>query len=160
MGQKPALPRRSIAVRFAPNKQTLTEQVQCDAMCASSGLMQCSKTPPLPDVPALADFLPGYEANAWIGIGAPKKTPVEIIDQLNKEINVGFADPKIAARIADLASRAFIASPADLDKLVVEYTKKWGKVRQRTSRPSDHNLVGRTFHVRIPKTRGPLRESF
>jgi tripartite-type tricarboxylate transporter receptor subunit TctC len=59
---------------------------------------------------------------------AKEKTPVEIIDQLNKEINVGLADPKIAARIADLASQAFIASPADLDKLVVGYTEKWGKV--------------------------------
>ena len=87
-----------------------------------------TRSPALRDIPALADFLPGYEANAWIGIGAPKKTPVEIIDQLNKGINVGLADPKIAARIADLASNAFVASPADLDKLVVECTEKWGKV--------------------------------
>jgi tripartite-type tricarboxylate transporter receptor subunit TctC len=87
-----------------------------------------ARSPALPDVPTLAEFLPGYEANAWIGIGAPKGTPVEIIAKLNKEINAGLADPKIAARIADLASTPFIASPAELDRLVIEYTDKWGKV--------------------------------
>ena len=87
-----------------------------------------ARSPALPDVPTLAEFLPGYEANAWIGIGAPRGTPTEIIAKLNKEINAGLADPRIAARIADLASTPFIASPAELDKLVIEYTDKWGKV--------------------------------
>jgi Tripartite tricarboxylate transporter family receptor len=75
-----------------------------------------------------AMFLPGYEANAWIGIGAPKNTPVEIINKLNREINAGLANPQIAARVTELASTAFVASPSELDRLVVEYTKKWGKV--------------------------------
>jgi len=87
-----------------------------------------ARSPALPDVPTLAEFLPGYEANAWIGIGAPKGTPAEIIAKLNKEINAGLADPRIAARIADLASTPFVASPAELDRLVIEYTDKWGKV--------------------------------
>ena len=87
-----------------------------------------TRAPLLPDVPTLGEFLPGYEANAWIGIGAPKNTPVEIIDKLNKEINAGLADPQIAARLTELASTVFVASPSELDKLVVEYTKKWGKV--------------------------------
>jgi tripartite-type tricarboxylate transporter receptor subunit TctC len=82
----------------------------------------------LPEVPTLANFLPGYEANAWIGVGAPRGTPTEVINKLNKEINAGLTDPKIAARIAGLASAPFIASPAELDKLVIEYTEKWGKV--------------------------------
>ncbi|MGC2079152.1 MAG: tripartite tricarboxylate transporter substrate binding protein [Xanthobacteraceae bacterium] len=86
------------------------------------------RLPWLPDVPALAEFLPGYEVEGWIGIGAPKGTPVAIIDRLNKEINAGLADPNIAARIADLASTVLVASPAELDKLVVESTEKWGKV--------------------------------
>jgi tripartite-type tricarboxylate transporter receptor subunit TctC len=87
-----------------------------------------TRSPALPDVPTLGEFLPGYEATAWIGIGAPRNTPVAIIDELNKSINAGLADPKIAARVADLASTAFVASPAELDKLVVENTAKWGKV--------------------------------
>src|SRR5262249_40852486 len=75
-----------------------------------------TRSPSLPDVPTLGEFLPGYEANAWIGIGAPRGTPVDVIAKLNKEINMGLTDPKIAALIADLASTPFIASPAELDK--------------------------------------------
>src|SRR6516165_9017302 len=86
------------------------------------------RSPSLPDVPTLSEFLSGYEVIAWVGIGAPKNTPVAIIDKLNKEINAGLADPKIAARVDDLASTVFVASPAELDKLVVESTEKWGKV--------------------------------
>ena len=87
-----------------------------------------TRSPALPDVPTLGEFFPGYEANAWIGIGAPKGTPADVIAKLNKEINSGLTDPNITSRIADLASTAFIASPAELDKLVIEYTEKWGRV--------------------------------
>ena len=87
-----------------------------------------TRLPWLPDVPALGDFLPGYEVTGWIGVAAPKNTPVAIIDKLNKEINAGLADPQIAARVADMASTVLIASPTDLDKLVIEQTAKWGKV--------------------------------
>jgi len=86
-----------------------------------------TRLPWLPDVPALGDFLPGYEVTGWIGVAAPKNTPVAIIDKLNKEINAGLADPQIAARVADMASTVLIASPTDLDKLVIEQTAKWGK---------------------------------
>lgn len=79
-------------------------------------------------VPTLGDFVPAYEVNAWEGIVALRATPVEVIAKLNKEINAGLTSPKIAARIADLASSPFIASPAELDKLVIQYTEKWGKV--------------------------------
>jgi tripartite-type tricarboxylate transporter receptor subunit TctC len=89
-----------------------------------------TRLPWLPDVPALGDFLPGYEVTGWIGIAAPKNTPAAIIDKLNKEINAGLADPQIAARVADMASTVLIASPTDLDKLVVEQTARWGKVIQ------------------------------
>jgi tripartite-type tricarboxylate transporter receptor subunit TctC len=86
------------------------------------------RSPALPDVPTLAEFLPGYEANAWIGIGAPRATPAAIVATLNKAINAGLADPRITARIADLASTPFVATPAELDSLVIDYTDKWGKV--------------------------------
>jgi tripartite-type tricarboxylate transporter receptor subunit TctC len=87
-----------------------------------------TRSPALPEVPTLGEFLPGYEADAWIGIGAPRGASAEVITKLNKEINAGLTDPNIAARISDLASTPFIASPAELDKLVIEYTEKWGKV--------------------------------
>jgi tripartite-type tricarboxylate transporter receptor subunit TctC len=86
------------------------------------------RSPSLPDVPTLGEFLSGYEVNVWIGIGAPKNTPAEVIDKLNREINEGLADPNIAARVADLASTVLVAAPAELDKFVVESTEKWGKV--------------------------------
>jgi tripartite-type tricarboxylate transporter receptor subunit TctC len=86
------------------------------------------RSPSLPDVPTLSQFLSGYEVNLWIGIGAPKNTPVQVIDKLNREINIGLADPSIAERVADLASTVFVASPAELDKLIVDATEKWGKV--------------------------------
>ena len=72
--------------------------------------------------------MPGYEASSWYGIGAPKDTPPDIIDKLNKEINAGFADPKIKARFADLGGMALSGSPADFGKLIAEETEKWGKV--------------------------------
>jgi tripartite-type tricarboxylate transporter receptor subunit TctC len=76
----------------------------------------------------LGEFVTGYEVSGWYSVGAPKGTPVEIVDKLNKEINAGLADPKIAARLADLGATAFSGSPAELDKIVVEQTEKWGKV--------------------------------
>jgi tripartite-type tricarboxylate transporter receptor subunit TctC len=82
----------------------------------------------LSDVPPLADFLPGYEASAWGGIGAPGKTPAEIIDRLNKEINAGLADPKLKAQLADLGATVLAGSPADFGKLIAAETEKWGKV--------------------------------
>jgi tripartite-type tricarboxylate transporter receptor subunit TctC len=82
----------------------------------------------LPDVPTVADFLPGFETSAWAGIGAPKNTPAEIIDQLNRETNAALADPKLKARVADLGGMVFPLSPAEYEKGVAEETEKWGKV--------------------------------
>ena len=82
----------------------------------------------LPDIPAVAEFVPGYEATAWYGIGAPRNTPVEIIDKLNREIGAGVADPKMKARLADLDGTALTGSPSDFGKLIAEETEKWGKV--------------------------------
>jgi tripartite-type tricarboxylate transporter receptor subunit TctC len=82
----------------------------------------------LPDVPTVGDFLSGFEASVWLGIGAPKNTPAEIIDKLNKEINAGLAEPKIRARFADLGSTVLPGSPSDFGKLIADETEKWGKV--------------------------------
>jgi len=82
----------------------------------------------LPDVPTVAESVPGYEASFWSGIGAPKDTPAEIVDKLNKEINAGLADPKMKARFADLGSTELPGSPADFGRLIAEETEKLGKV--------------------------------
>jgi tripartite-type tricarboxylate transporter receptor subunit TctC len=82
----------------------------------------------LPDVPTVGDFVPGYEASIWFGVGAPRNTPAEIVDKLNKEIKAGLADPKIKARIADLGGTVLAGSPADFGKLIADETEKWGKV--------------------------------
>jgi tripartite-type tricarboxylate transporter receptor subunit TctC len=82
----------------------------------------------LPDIPTVAEFVPGYEASFWFGVGAPKSTPVEIVEKLNKEINAGLADPKIKARFADLGGTPLVGSPADFGKHIAEETEKWGKV--------------------------------
>jgi tripartite-type tricarboxylate transporter receptor subunit TctC len=82
----------------------------------------------LPDIPTLAEFLPGYEASGWFGICAPKNTAPEIIEKLNREINAGLADPKIKARLFDLGGTALSGSPADFGKLIADETEKWAKI--------------------------------
>jgi tripartite-type tricarboxylate transporter receptor subunit TctC len=82
----------------------------------------------LPDIPAVAEFVPGYESSFWTGVGAPKKTPAEIVDKLNKEINAVLADPKFKTRLADLGGTPLVGSPADFGKLIADETEKWGKV--------------------------------
>ena len=82
----------------------------------------------LPDIPTVGDFVAGYETSIWFGVGAPRNTPSEIVDRLNKEINAGLADPKIKSRFAELGGTTLSGSPADFGKLIVEETEKWAKV--------------------------------
>jgi tripartite-type tricarboxylate transporter receptor subunit TctC len=82
----------------------------------------------LPDIPTVAEYVPGFEESNWFGVSAPKGTPVEIIDRLNREINAGFSDPKMKSRLADLGYTVIAGSPADLEKLIAEDTEKWAKV--------------------------------
>jgi len=82
----------------------------------------------LPEIPTVSDFLPGYEASGWYGVGAPKNTPTEIVDKLNKEINAALANPKIKAQLADLGGIVLALSPAEFGKLIADETEKWGKV--------------------------------
>jgi tripartite-type tricarboxylate transporter receptor subunit TctC len=92
------------------------------------GVTTATRSETLPDVPAIGDFLPGYEASGITGLGAPKNTPADIIETLNKEVNAGLADPKIKARLAELGATALPGSPADFGKLIADQTEKWGKV--------------------------------
>ena len=82
----------------------------------------------LPDLPTVGEFVPGYEASAWLGVGAPSKTPVEIIDKLNREINAVLSDPKFNTRLADLGGSVLPGSPSEFGKLIADETEKWGKV--------------------------------
>jgi tripartite-type tricarboxylate transporter receptor subunit TctC len=82
----------------------------------------------LPDIPSAQEFVPGYEASTWFGVGAPRNTPTEIIEKLNNEINAGLADPKVKARLVDLGGTVLAGSPTDFAKLIADDTEKWGKV--------------------------------
>ena len=82
----------------------------------------------LPHLPTVSEFVPGYEASQWYGIGAPENTPAEIINKLNREINGGLAGPQLKARFADLGGTVLALSPADFGKLIAEETEKWSKV--------------------------------
>ncbi len=87
-----------------------------------------SRSDVLPELPPVGDFVPGYEASQWYGLGAPKTTPVDVIDRLNKAVNAALADPKTRARLAEIGGTPLAGSPADFGKLIVEDTEKWGKV--------------------------------
>jgi tripartite-type tricarboxylate transporter receptor subunit TctC len=92
----------------------------------------------LPDVPPVGDFVPGYEASTWYGLAAPRNTPAELVDKLNKEINAALADPKLSARLAELGAEPMALSPADFGKFIADETEKWGKViNSRASRRSE-----------------------
>jgi tripartite-type tricarboxylate transporter receptor subunit TctC len=82
----------------------------------------------LPDIPAIGEFVPGYEASSWQGVGAPKNTPAAIVGKLNREINTVIADPRMKARLAELGGTVLSTTPADFGKLIADETDKWGKV--------------------------------
>jgi tripartite-type tricarboxylate transporter receptor subunit TctC len=114
-------------------------QVMIDNMAASLehiragrlralGVTTAARLEMLPDVPTIGEFVPGFEASSMNGLGAPKRTPAEIVDRLNKEVNTALADPRIKARIADLGLTPLVGSPTDLEKLIADETEKWGKV--------------------------------
>jgi tripartite-type tricarboxylate transporter receptor subunit TctC len=114
-------------------------QVIFDVLSESIGYIRAGRLRPLavttaeryealPDLPTVADFVPGYETIAWFGVGAPRNTPAAIIDKLNKEINAGLADPRIKARFADLGFTVFMGSPNDFRRFISEETEKWAKV--------------------------------
>jgi tripartite-type tricarboxylate transporter receptor subunit TctC len=94
----------------------------------SLAVTTATRSDALPEVPTVGEFVPGYEASIWFGVGAPKGTPTEIVDKLNKEINAGLADPKIKAQLADLGGAVLALSPADFGKLIADDTEKWAKV--------------------------------
>ena len=87
-----------------------------------------SRSHALPDVPSISEFVPGYEASIFYGLGVPKNTPMEIIDRLNKEVNAGLSDPKIKSRLVDQGGVPFSGSPVDFAKLIADETEKWAKV--------------------------------
>jgi tripartite-type tricarboxylate transporter receptor subunit TctC len=113
--------------------------VMFDVVSSAMALIRAGKLRPLgvttttrfamlPDVPTIAESLPGYEASGWQGIGAPKGTPAATIDALNASVNAALAEPKFAARLADLGIAPFHGSPAEIGKFIVDYTEKWAKV--------------------------------
>ncbi len=128
-GQGPALTDLlggQIQVIFATTPGT-TEYVRIGKLRALA-VTTATRAAALPDVPTLAEFVPGYESSNWYGIGAPRNTPAEIIDKLNREINAALADPRMTARFADLGGTVLPGPPADFGKLVAEETAKWAKV--------------------------------
>jgi len=97
-------------------------------LCQMMAGVDAARSSALPDTPIVGDFLPGYEASAWYGVCAPRNTSAEIVDILNKEINAGLADTKLKARLAELRSSPFVASPSEFGKHLAAQTVKWSKV--------------------------------
>ena len=87
-----------------------------------------SRAEAFPDIPTVAEFLPGFEASLWYGIAAPRNTPVEVINKLNTEVNAALADPKLKARLTDVGGTVLAGSSGDFSKLITDETEKWGKV--------------------------------
>jgi tripartite-type tricarboxylate transporter receptor subunit TctC len=112
-----------VFVNVAPS----IEYIRTDKLRALA-VTSATRSDALPDIPTIGEFVPGYEASTVFGLGAPKNTPTEIIERLNKEINAALADPKIKARLADLDGTALALSPTNFGRLMAEETDKWGKV--------------------------------
>ena len=117
---------RKLQVLFGSTSLTI-EQVKAGKL-RPLAVTTATRWEGLPEVPTMAEFLPGYEATAVFGLGAPKNVPTEIIDKLNTEINAGLADPKIKMRLGDFGATILAGSPADFAKLLADETQKWAKV--------------------------------
>jgi tripartite-type tricarboxylate transporter receptor subunit TctC len=115
-----------VQMMFEPTISTL-EYVKTGKLRAL-GVTSATRSEQLPDVPAISEFVPGYEATQWYGIGAPRNTPADVIAKLNKEINAALADPKLKGRLTDLGGIETPTTPAELGKLVADETEKWAKV--------------------------------
>jgi tripartite-type tricarboxylate transporter receptor subunit TctC len=134
-----------VHVAYRGEPQALTDliggQVNCDFNTLSGaaefirtgklralGVTTAKRSELFPDIPAIGEFVPGYEANLWNGIGAPRATPPEIIDKLNAAINAGLNDPKVKAQFAELGSTTAPLTPAEYGKVIATETERWGKV--------------------------------
>jgi tripartite-type tricarboxylate transporter receptor subunit TctC len=117
---------QQVQVYFAPFPP-VGEYIRADKLRALA-TTNATGTEALPGIPTVGDFLPGFEASTWYGIGAPKNTPADIVEQLNKEINAALFDPKLRARFADLGSTVFPTSAANFGKFIADETEKWAKV--------------------------------
>ena len=115
-----------VQIMFSPMSSSI-EYVRAGKLRALA-VTTATRSEALPNIPTVAEFVPGYEASGWFGIAAPGKTPAEIIEKLNQEINAGLADPKLQARLAGLGSTVFAGSPSDFAKHIADETEKWGKV--------------------------------
>ena len=115
-----------VQVTFGTTASTI-EYIRAGTLRALA-VTTATRSEALPDLPTIAESVPGYEASAWFGVGAPANTPAEIVDKLNAEINACLADPKLKARLADLGGMALTGSRADFAKLIAEETEKWAKV--------------------------------
>ena len=115
-----------VQVVFAPIP-TVIEYIRAGKLRALA-VTSVTRLEALPDNPPVAEFLPGYEASTWFGLGAPKNTPVEIVDKLNKESNAILAHPARTARLADLGGIAMPLTPSEFGKFIAEETEKWAKV--------------------------------
>jgi tripartite-type tricarboxylate transporter receptor subunit TctC len=115
-----------VQVMFEPSLSSLSyiKAGNLRALAVSSA----TRSPALPDVPTVAEAIPGYEATAWYGIGAPKNTPIEIVEKLNREISTCLADPAIQERITDLGGIPMPMTPAEFRKHIADETEKWAKV--------------------------------
>src|SRR5258705_13888191 len=112
---------------FLATRSGMTDFIR-SAKLRALAVTTASRAEVLPELATVGEFLPGYEASQWYGIGAPKSAPAEIIDKLNKEINAGLADPKLKVRFADIGGTVLPGSPADFGKLIGDETEKWRKV--------------------------------
>jgi tripartite-type tricarboxylate transporter receptor subunit TctC len=131
-------------------------------------LTTATRSEALPDIPTVAEFVPGCEASYWAGIGAPKATPAEIVEKLNKEINAALADPTMKARVADLGGDVLALSPTDFGKLIADETEKWGKVIRamvtegsgRPTQPAHHrgNTSSSSERPRARRSRSRFRK--
>jgi tripartite-type tricarboxylate transporter receptor subunit TctC len=117
---------RQVQVNFASTPSSI-EYVRAGQLRALA-VTSATRSEALPEVPTVSEFLPGYEATLWYGVGVPKKTPTEIVEKLNKETNAALADSKLKARFVELGAEPMLMIPAEFEQLVVAETEKWAKV--------------------------------